>query len=240
MYRRLTFLFLLAGCCFFNPMMSSAQEISREQIINLTGERLTYSIHKLMMNVGDVVLEFKGFSEYEGKELVLIEFTADGFNFYDHEKIYLDPNTFCPLVVERDLDIFGAKEKIREEYDPQKGSVTLYKTVGDTTETQQIDQGQPLENIYGFIYRYRLSGAFKKGETFNINLPTLNVTMQSIDKRHYSFEGEKKDVLFMQSDPKKFRLWYDLSTDKIPLRIDGAVGFGSTSMRLRDIQSVSK
>ncbi|MBI2117734.1 hypothetical protein HYT95_02445, partial [Candidatus Peregrinibacteria bacterium] len=86
---------------------------------------------------GGVVLDPLDHELLEGRHLALIVFKADGFNFYDEEKIYTEPGTFRPVVVLRDFDlnVFG-KGKIREEYLTGEGKIKVIKESGGKKEEQ--------------------------------------------------------------------------------------------------------
>ena len=42
--------------------------------------------------------------------------------------------------------------------------------------------------------------------------------------------GKQFYAYYMKSDPAQYEVWFDKSDKKIPLKIDGAVGFGDTAM----------
>ena len=201
------------------------------------GESFHFKIKK-MIKVGDVDLVFKGRIQVEGKDVYLLSFMADGFNFEDQDDIYLDPDTFLPVQVVRDLNVFGSKEKIVETYDQDQGSVVITKTTKDGVETQTIQKDNVIENIYGFIYRYRLKDRFVQGEAVELTLPTKDIVMKYQGSVDFKYGGERIQAHYFESDPEQFRIWFSpknfFSKDSgfIPLRIDGAVGFGSTSMIL--------
>ena len=46
--------------------------------------------------------------------------------------------------------------------------------------------------------------------------------------------GKEFEAYNMSSISKKYRVWFDSSHKKIPLMIDGAVGFGHTTMIMKD------
>ncbi len=197
------------------------------------GETIQYDIKKLKMRVGQASLTFHGLVSLDGQSALLITFTSKGLKFFDEEKIYVDPRTFLPQRVERDLNIFGKKEKIVEYYNAHEGSVRIVKTAkGETTE-QVIKRSVPLDNIYCFIFRYRVSGKFTPGETFEIHLPTKDVQFQAQKPRRFQFGEKEITAHYLQSDPAQYRVWFDPQAHKVPLRIDGAIGFGNTAMILR-------
>lgn len=214
------FLFLTNTCAAEGP----------EGLPFSNGETITYTIRKFKLNVGEATLVFGGLVDFSGRKALLITFTSKGFHFSDKEKIYLDPDTFYPFIIERDLNIFGRKEKITEFYDTKYGKVRIIKTVRGERSEQIIEKEGRFDNIYGFIYRYRKHGQFKDGKELDLHLPTRDVTFKLVGKGKFTAAGREFDAYLMSSESKKYKVWFDSSKKKIPLMINGAVGFGHTSM----------
>ena len=198
------------------------------------GEVMTYDIKQGFIKVGQATLTFPGEAQYEGRRLFLIVFRADGFNFYDEEKIYLDPDTFFPSVVLRDLNIFGAKEKIREDYLQGAKKIYMHKFAWGKQTEQVIAVDNPVDNIYGFIYRYRRGGSFRTGEDLDIVLPTQKLKIGIVRPERINAAGRKAASLYMESKPDKYKIWFSIDSRHIPLRIDGAVGIANTVMMIAD------
>ncbi len=198
------------------------------------GEIITYDIKQMGFKVGRATLTFPGEVQYEGRRLFLIVFRADGFNFYDQEEIYLDPDTFLPFVVLRDLNIFGRKEKIREDYLQQAKKIFIHKFAGGKQTEQVITVEGAVDNIYGFIYRYRRSGSFRTGEDLDIVLPTQKLKIGIVRPQRIKAAGRKAASLYMESKPDKYKIWFSIDSRHIPLRIDGAVGIANTVMMITD------
>lgn len=194
------------------------------------GEKITYAIKKYGMKAGEATLLFSGPVQLQDKKTLQIIFTASALNFYDQERIYVDSMTFRPIRVERDLNIWGKREKIVEDYLPGQGRVRITKAANGKTTEQTITRPGQLDNIYCFIYRYRTQGGFQTGETLTLNLPTRDVVIALVGKNNLKIAGKKFTAFFMESQPKMYSIWFDSSNQKIPLRIDGTVGFGNTSM----------
>lgn len=197
------------------------------------GETIRYDIKKLKMRVGQASLTFHGLVSMEGQSALLITFTSKGLKFFDEEKIYVDPRTFLPRLVERNLNIFGKKEKIVEHYNAREGTVRVVKTARGKTTEQVIKRSVPLDNIYCFIFRYRIMGKFTAGENLLVHLPTKDVQFQAQEPQKLQLEEKEVVAHYLQSDPVQYRVWFDTGAHKVPLRIDGAIGFGSTAMILR-------
>lgn len=198
------------------------------------GEEIHYKIMQMGLKAGDATLKFVGPAEIHNVDTVLIEFTADGFNFYDQEKIYVDPNTFKPLAVERDLNIFGKKEKIMETYFPQDNKIVITKTVGNKVTEQVLEKKGEVDNIYGFIYRYRQEGNFQIKDTVEVNLPTKDIKIAVMKKIKIDAAGKSFDSYYLESKPAQYKLWFDASDKKLPLRISGAIGLANTVMIMKD------
>lgn len=212
---------------FCLPMRAHADEY-----VFSPGEEIHYKILQMGIKVGDAVLKFVGPTMINDVDTVLIEFTADGFNFYDNEKIYVDPTTFKPLTVKRDLNIFGKKEQIVETYFPQDNKIVIQKTVGkNVTEETLIKKGE-IDNIYGFIYRYRQDGEFKLGDATDVILPTKDFQIILSKKVKINAAGNTYDSFYLESKPAAYKIWLDASSKKLPLRINGAIGIANTVMIL--------
>ncbi|MCA9398563.1 MAG: DUF3108 domain-containing protein [Candidatus Omnitrophica bacterium] len=224
---------LMAGVVF----MLAQGVVSAEQQAPFTkGETITYDIKKLGMTVGKMVLTYKGFVELDDRELELVIFEASALNFDDTEQIYLDPETFRPVVVKREVNLWGKKELIEERYARDSGKVTVTKRVDGTETTQIIEKTAPLDNIYGFLYFYRKKGEFRVGENMDLCLPTKDIQIKLLRKEFIKAGGEKKAAYYLESDPSEYKLWFDQSEQRIPLRIDGAIGFGKTAMVMSSYQ----
>ncbi len=206
---------------------------------DFVGEKITYSIKQMGLKAGEAVLSFEGPVTRENKDFMLIVFKATGMNFMDLEKIYADPQTLLPQIVERDLNIFGKKEQIVEYYEPQNGKVRVVKTAAGKSSEQVITKKGELDNIYCFIYRYRRDADFKIADSLAINLPTMDLQIKLEAQKEITTAGKKYQAFFMQSTPSKYKLWFDVSRQKIPLRIDGAVGVGSTTMTMKSYETKS-
>jgi len=198
----------------------------------LRAETIQYSIRQMGYD-GEASLTMAGPKVYKGHKTVLIVFKAHGVNFSDEENIYVDPSTYKPLFVERDfsLGMFG-RGKILEEYIPSKGEIIITKTDGGHVTSQVINKAVAVDNIYGFIYRYRKEGSFKTGDVLKMNLPTKDLKIRLV-KRVVLKIGEKSyDSYYMQSQPARYKIWFDASDHKWPLRITGTIGMINSVMTM--------
>ena len=117
-----------------------------------------------------------------------------------------------------------------EFYDFKKGKVRIVKTAKGKTTEQTIENGGRFDNIYGFIYRHRQLGQFDQNNMINLHLPTSDLQFQFAQKKKFAIGDQQFDAVNMHSIPKKFEIWFDIGPKRIPLKIDGALGFGNMSM----------
>ena len=214
-------IFLILVCIFGLSFNASAAVVK-------PGEKVHYKLVQLGFKVGEATLTFVGEQTYQNQKAILIIFDSQWFNSFDEERIYLDSNTYKPLAVQRDLNILGNKEKIQELYSGNQ--VKILKNAGDKQSEQTIDKAGGIDNIYAFIYRYRQSGEFKMNDRFEVHLPTKDITIKMVKRVALSAAGKKYNAFYMESDPAKYKLWFDSSEQKIPLRISGSVGVANTVM----------
>ncbi len=201
------------------------------------GETITYAIKKLGLSVGEASYVFNGSTQIEGKQAFLLTFTAKAFNFFDEEKIYFDPTTFYPIMVQRNLNIFGKKEKIVEHYFHDKGEVIITK-IAKKKETQQtIKKTGPIDNLICFIYRYRKFGTFQKDETLNMHLPTKDAAIRLLREENIKIATKQYNTYYLQSIPPQYKLWFSTGKNKIPLRISGALGPLNATMIMKNYKN---
>lgn len=198
------------------------------------GEKINYDIKKLKLTIGQASIEFNGPVKKNNQDTFLISFSAKSLNFFDEEKIYLDSKTFYPLIVERNLDIWGKKEMITENYDLQKGVIKIIKNSAGKITEQTIAKKGPIDNIYGFIYRYRQKGQIKLGDKLKMSLPTKDVEFQVIDKEKMKAADREFEAYYMQSTSRDYQVWFENSPRMIPLKIDGAVKFIKASLIMNE------
>ena len=211
------FMLLFLGCMF------SSQ---------LRAETIFYSIRQMGFD-GQARLTLVGPKDYKDHKTLLIVFKANGTSFSDEEDIYVDPSSYIPLFVERNfsLSVFG-QGKTTEDYITSKGEILITKTDGDRVTHQVINKAGPVENIYGFIYRYRKEGSFKLGDLLNLTLPTKDLKIKLIKREMIKINKKVYNSYFMQSQPSRYKIWFDSSEHKWPLRITGSIGFLNSVMTM--------
>ncbi|MBF0122254.1 MAG: DUF3108 domain-containing protein [Candidatus Omnitrophica bacterium] len=197
-----------------------------------SGETIRYTVKQGFLKVGNATLEFKGETTLDGKTLDLIVFTAKGIGFFDEERIYIDPVSFLPFRVIRTLDIPGERSKIQEDYFPDQELIQVTKEMGGKTTVQKIEKKGAVDNIYGFIYRYRLKADLKSVDVFEVNLPTVDVKIKKVKEVEFNAGSKMYRAALMRSVPEKYSIWFDVSEKRLPLRIAGAIGMANTVMTM--------
>lgn len=188
-------------------------------------EIFKYAVKKFAVKAGEASLTF---TTENGLPVIIFYVKAPGL--VDEERIYMDPRSFYPVRVLRDVKYLGKDEKIEEIY--EKGQIRIVKEVkGKKTEQVLKKEGQ-VDNIYCFLHRFRMGKV--QGETFQLNLPTKTVQLRLIKKDLIRVMDKEFNALYIESDPKQYKLWFDDSTRRMPLRIDGATGLVSASLILRE------
>ncbi|MDD5080699.1 MAG: hypothetical protein WC214_02590 [Candidatus Omnitrophota bacterium] len=199
----------------------------------LDNQKVCYKINKFGVKVGTAVLESLGRVEYQGKKYALIVFTARAVGFFDEEKIYMDIETLYPVVVTRDINIFGKKEKIDEFYGPDGKIKIINRSKGKETETTFQTSGRA-DNIYCFIQRLSNLRKIAQDDIFELNLPTRKVSAVVKGKDEVNIDGFLKSAYLIETVPKQFKIWLSDDGAMLPLRIDGTVGLRSAVMIMTD------
>ncbi|MFH1360426.1 MAG: DUF3108 domain-containing protein [Candidatus Omnitrophota bacterium] len=210
-----------------SPRVSKKTEL---QFAFNKGETINYAIKSFGLKAGNASLSFQGITQYNGQDVYLIVFRAEALNFLDEETIYADTTHLYPVLIKRNLNIWGKKEKIDEFYDQEKGTVKIVKYAGDQTQEQVIEKDGRIDNIYCFIYRTRQSDEFQVGDSFVMRLPTKDVKIELMKETQLKAAGRKYKTYYMQSDPAQYEVWFDTSAMKIPLCISGSVGIKATNI----------
>ncbi len=212
----------------FSPSYADQSDLYDQFI----GEKITYRIKSLGVHAANADLSFEGTAKIDGQDVYLLTFHAKGANFLDIEKIYVNKQDFYPVRVERDLNILGSKEKITESYDQENFVVTIEKKVEDKEKAEEkvIKKTGKIDNIYCFIYRFRAEEEFEIGKSFEMNLPTKDVSIKIAKKTKVKALKKVYEAYYFQTVPRQYEVWFDVSSDKIPIRIDKPAIIGGTSM----------
>ncbi len=222
---------------FFILMMPPVE--AQHKKVFVPGETISYTIKKFGVKMGKAKLVYHGVVPFDKGVAALIVFTAQSLNFYDREEIFCDPQSLRPLRVRRNLNIWGKKEQIVEDYQPERQQVVIKKTAGGKTVVQKIEKAGSLDNIYCFMYRFRKMPPPGPQSVLHLKLPTAEVFLELVKMARIRSAGKVYQAAFMQSRSKEYRLWFGQDEHRTPIRIDGAIGLGSASLIMDDYQITS-
>jgi len=199
---------------------------------SLKAETIHYAIRQVGFD-GQATLTFVGPKQYRNMHTLLIVFKAQGINYWDKEDIYVNPVTYKPLFVERNfsLNVFGHGTTV-EQYLPDQGKIIVTKTEGNRVSRVILRKTGAVDNIYGFIFRYRHEGSFKIGDELDMRLPTKDLKIKLVARQNLPIAGKSYDAYYMQSQPTRYKIWFDASAHKFPLRITGTIGFINSVMTM--------
>ncbi|HOX53864.1 MAG: DUF3108 domain-containing protein [Candidatus Omnitrophica bacterium] len=198
------------------------------------GEEFVYRIDMGFIPLGRARLSFGGKIKIKGQDLYLIKFKTNTVNFKDTETIYAQPDTFLPVRIERDINMWGVSSKIVEEYNQKEKSVKITKTELGKTNVQTINSDSELQNVICMIYYYRLDNNIELGKTVNINLPLKKIAVEAKEIRKVKLPKGKFEAFILESVPGGYDLWFDTGKNRIPLKITGAITFGNAALVLLD------
>ncbi|MBM3248739.1 MAG: DUF3108 domain-containing protein [Candidatus Omnitrophica bacterium] len=198
------------------------------------GEALVFRIDMGFFPVGKARLTFEGKTKLKGQEVYLIKFSTNTANFKDTETIYAELDTFLPLRVERNINLWGVASKIVEEYDQKEKYVKITKTELGKTSEQTIKSDSEIHNVICMIYHYRLAGNIELGKKVAINLPLKKITIEAKEIRKVKLPKGKFEAFILESVPAGYDLWFDIGPKKMPLKITGAITFGNAALVLSD------
>jgi len=199
------------------------------------GEKLKYFIYSAAIKVGEANITYLGKKDIKGitRDVVMVEAKAPGF--IDVDIIYGDINNISPVRVERKIKLFGENMDIIEEYDEDGKQVVITKIARKTT-IQRIATQDKINNVILLLYHVRSNNyKYGIGEKFKFNLPTQKLEMQVEKNADIKVPLGKFPTIFVKSIPSRFKVWFK-SDDKLPLRIQGAIGFGNTYLDLKEVK----
>jgi hypothetical protein len=197
------------------------------------GEKIVYSIRP----VGASEYHDMGLVDYKGRKLWLVNFLTKVPGFRDLEKIYADPETGLPLVVERHIDWPLSKEFLIEEYDPQNNSQRIRRYVkGKLTNEYKYKAKAPYHNAILLPFYLRRVKNLKIGWTMVVRFPNeFVVTLENIE--YIKVRGKMVATYHFISNPNKFEIWISKDKNLLPVVIKGTAGY---SMFLQSYSSQEK
>lgn len=192
------------------------------------GEKIVYDVRLGKLNIGRAVFNHLSMTEYNGKKARLITFETRVVRFTDLERIYSDAETSLPLRVERSISTWPFPEKITEDYDQSKFTVTIKKTKRGRQEESVIKKDNVINNAILLPYYVRDMDNLRVGYNFIARLPTQEFVIEMAGEEEITIPAGKFKAYRFTSKPKKFEIWISSDSRRIPLKIKGANGLGYT------------
>ncbi|HDZ77285.1 MAG TPA: DUF3108 domain-containing protein [Candidatus Omnitrophica bacterium] len=234
--------FILLATLFFNIVgcVEAGQDISisnRESELPFgENEVIKYKVKLRGITVGKASLTYKGVTELDGKKVHLIIFYTDTVNFKDEEKMYAGLDDFLPIRIERNVNNWGKKEHIIEEYDQQNHSVKITWVGKKGNKTKVIQQDDKIQNVILSTFLHRKLGDLEIDKVFPVTLPLRKVEMRVTRKEKIRTYCGVYDTYRLESFPGRHKIWFESSSLAIPVRISGPFLLGSVNMIMIDYE----
>ncbi|MDD4954953.1 MAG: hypothetical protein PHP17_02810 [Candidatus Omnitrophica bacterium] len=183
---------------------------------------------------GKVEWQYLGKSVISGHKVDIILLNSDTnilklLNLESKEKVYIDSTTYLPVRVDRDVVFFGKKEKIKEMYDQDTGTITIAKSNSSGKDTL-LHVEKPVHNILSLLYFFPKDIELVKNKPLYFNLPTQKVTIKMLSENEIAFGKGKKDVYLLSGrGEKRFNLWLD-KKERTPIKMEFIVPLGKITI----------
>ncbi|MBU2043750.1 MAG: hypothetical protein KJ619_00765 [Candidatus Omnitrophica bacterium] len=212
----------------FVSISATFQSVSSQGIKERFGDssKLTYQVFYNGIASGYIYWSYQGVKKVGSQPAEVLRVSSDAniFNLLDltsDEEVFLDPKTYLPLKVERDIIFFGKPELIEELYDQEKGVVKIIRKGKDKAVKEEIlYQDKPIHNILALLYFFPQSLKLEKDKWMDFNLPSQKIKIKFIKERPLNTEDGRISTYFLLGrGAKKFSLWLDKTT-RLPLRLE--------------------
>ncbi|MFH0913195.1 MAG: DUF3108 domain-containing protein [Candidatus Omnitrophota bacterium] len=225
--------FILVAKVRIDKALGGASQKTQANAPSYIGEKITYNVTLGGLRLGKAYFSSIDNAEINGRVLNVMLFETKLARFKDTEKIYSDPQTLLPIRVERDILNWFTREKITEDYDQEKFTVTIIKNKGTRQETMVIKKDGFIHNAILLPYYVRRLPEIDTVKTIIANLPTrrLHITLASTED--VSVPAGTFRAYHFTSTPKQIDIWISADERRIPLKIKGTGAFGY-SMEMKE------
>ncbi|MEK6714781.1 MAG: DUF3108 domain-containing protein [Candidatus Omnitrophota bacterium] len=236
--------FIFLAIYFFprNSALSQLPEINSDKVKALKeeilpfeqGETISYAVKLGGIKIGNAELTYKGKTKLNDKDAHLIIFSTDTLNFKDTETMYAALDTFLPLKIERDINKWGKKIRIVEEYDQLNHKVKITQFDKTRNQTKEIAQDAQIQNVILLTYFLRKLSNFELGREFAVTLPLAKLIMRFTKEEQARIPCGVYRTYLAESFPKGHKIWFESSEKAIPIRISGPSIAGKVNMVMMD------
>ncbi len=218
------FLSLLAWAVKITRAYNAAIILQSNVPSEYIGERIVYDVYAGWFHLGISTFTHLPDTRLADKEVALMTFETKIKGFYDLEQIYSDRDTLLPLRVLRDIDGWGIKEKIIEEYNQKDLTLTFTKFTGDKKEESSLKAKGPIHNAVLLPFYIRKMSKPQIGWSILAYIPAEFEIKLVAEQEITIPSGTFKAYLF-KSVPANFEIWVSADERRIPLKIKSS---GST------------
>lgn len=208
---------------FISMVIAAVFAYTAHAVVISPGEKISYAISPM----GTAVYSDMGIVDYKGKELWLVTFKTRLPGFNDLEKIYADPNTGLPLIVERYIRWPMSEEFLIEEYDPENNAqVTRRFVKNKMTNEYKYKSDGPYHNAILLPFYLRGIKNPQIGWKMVVRVPEeFTVILSEI--KDIKTQGKTIKAYHFTSNPNKFDIWISKDEYLLPIVSKGS-GYGLT------------
>ena len=192
------------------------------------GEKITYHVQLGKLNLGKAVFEHLPNAELQGRKVNLMTFETKLARFTDLERIYSDPKSFLPLRVERYISTWPFPEKIIEDYDQGKFTLTIKKLKNNKQQELVIKKGNVINNAILLPFYVRDIAQLEVGYNLTAGFPAQEFIIGLVAIEEIKVPAGKFMAYHFESRPRKFEIWISADKRRIPVKINGTSGIGYT------------
>jgi len=191
------------------------------------GEKISYCVSP----AGNAEYEDLGLVDYRGRTYWLVTFRTSLTGFNDLEKIYADPDTGMPLIVERDVRWPLNREFLVEEYDSRNNSLVVRKYQNNKLSDElKFTSNGPYHNAILLPFYLRRVKDLHVGWSMVVRLrEEYTVTLVGIDE--IKVNNTRMAAYHFTSKPEKFEIWVSKDDERLPVLIKGTVGCSLSMLR---------
>lgn len=190
------------------------------------GEEIIYDVKLGAIYLGKSSFNYAAQMEVNGRLSNLMVFKTQVAHFVDTERIYSDPQTLLPIIVERDILNWLSKEKITEDYDQANFTVNIRKKTWLGEETESIKKGNPIQNAVLLPHYIRSIPDLNIGYNFMINLPNRSFKITLISIENITIPAGTFKAYRFESTPRQIEVWVSADARRIPLKMQGIGAYG--------------
>ncbi|MFA5089399.1 MAG: DUF3108 domain-containing protein [Candidatus Omnitrophota bacterium] len=192
------------------------------------GEEITYDIKIGSINLGTSKFTHLNQVTRNGRVLNVMTVNTNMARFRDTELIYSDPNTCLPVRIERDISNWIFKERIVEDYDQERFTVTIEKKKGRRQESMIIKKDSPIHNSILLPQYVRRIPRILKGGIIIANLPNHRFEIEMVSIEEIKTSAGTFKAYHFASKPPQIQIWLSADKNRIPLKIQGTGVIGYT------------